>query len=246
MRTARRALPALLLSAALISCGSDGTGTGADPQPSATSSTSATTTSTSASSSPSSSASTGQEGPLSLVDAVVVAADRSDPLSAALATAVQERRTLLLDVVASTDEADLAAGRLVMNGRGAPPGRGTGLQLQITPGAVSELSTPLVLITGTFDVTSSAEGTYVLEAITTESDPALRPQGMDDAERCAAVDVAAAQAAADRLRQDPAARAELREAWGSSPSVWWAVQFEAESPGDLQAAVDAACAVYRG
>ncbi|GAB7191738.1 hypothetical protein NUM3379_24460 [Kineococcus sp. NUM-3379] len=252
--TVRAVLPALLLSAALTSCGGVGSPPASSPSPTGTAAPTAVPTETptgtatgTATGSPSSGAgSTG--GPLRLVDAVVVATDRSDPLSRALAEAAGSGRTLLLDVVAPVfpPESDLAAGRLVMPGRGAPPGRGTGVDVQAPPEAVSDLGQPLVLITGTFEVSSRAENSYTLEALTTESDPALRPQGPDDAERCASPDTAAAQAAADRLRQDPGARPALREEWGSSPSVWWAVQFEAESPGDLAAALETACRAYRG
>ncbi|PPK93090.1 hypothetical protein CLV92_1116 [Kineococcus xinjiangensis] len=257
MRPARGAVPVLLLSAVLTACGSEAPGSpsgesaGATPtSPSASetptesptqspSESPSTSTSTATSASPSSAP---QEGPLSLVDAVVVTEDGSDPLSGALSAAATGDRTLLLDVVTAVDPAsDPTAGDLVIPGRG-----GGGIRLDLPPEAVGELAQPLVNVTGTFEVTGDAASGYQLTALTTESDPALRPQGMDDAARCAALDQAAVQAAADHLRDDPAARPELRQRWGSSPAVWWAVQVGAHTPGDLAQAVQTACAPYRG
>ncbi|WP_345714027.1 hypothetical protein [Kineococcus glutinatus] len=246
-----RRLSAALLVGALLTgvlggCGSDDPSgpVGSAPPTSATS-TPPTSPSGTPSGTPSQSAP--PDGPVSLVDAVVVAADRSDPLSAALAEAVGSGRSLLLDLVLDVDPAsDLAAGRLVVPGRGAPPGRDSGLLLQVSPEAVAELAAPLVQLTGTFAVSSAVDGSYVLEALTAESDPALRPEGPDDAARCASPDAAAVRAAADRLAADPSARQELRTGWGSSPALWWAVQYAAQDPDALDAVITTACAAYRG
>ena len=102
-----------------------------------------------------------------------------------------------------------------------------------------------MLLTGTYTVAGSAASGYTLDALTVESDPALRPQGPDDPTRCGALDRAAVEAAAERLRREPGARAELRTQWGSSPSLWWAVQTGARSAADLGPALDTACAPYR-